>query len=300
MFYRYRDMFNRFIYDFSLRKTLNLPRIQLDNDSNTILLSILQKKDMIMYLLAVQSFTRYVKVSKVFVMNDDSLDTNDIHILKRTIPEITILNKTSYRSSFCPENGTWERLLAISELIDNYYVVQLDADTLSIAPIPEVQNCILSQTAFTLGTCRNQTFESMESRAEIGKSMLKKGHSHLQIHAEANLDKIDEYQNLKYVRGCSGFAGFPRRSFSKNFIENISSKMFSILEEKWTEWGSEQVMSNIVIANIEKNNVLSYPEYCAVNQIDHKTCFIHFIGSYRFKNGVYIKKSKDVLNELIH
>jgi len=298
MFFRYKDMFNRAVFDFSLRKVFTLPPIHLDHDSNTALLSMLQKKDMIMYLLSVRSFTQYVKVSKVFIMNDGSLGPSDIQILKAAIPEVVILAKTSYRSTLCPENGCWERLLAISELVNDYYVVQLDADTLSIKPILDVQSCILSGIAFTMTDNSRHTVKSMESRSEIGKSMLKKGDTHIQVRAEANFDKIDEYKKLKYVRGCAGFAGFPQRSFSKSFVEHISSQMFSVLGEKWAEWGTEQVMSNIVIANIKQNSILPNPEYCEINQINNKTCFIHFIGSHRFKNGVYIKNSKNVLDNL--
>ena len=74
--------------------------------------------------------------------------------------------------------------------------------------------------------------------------------------------------------------------------------MFSVLGNKWTEWGSEQVMSNIVISNIKTNDILPNPKYCAANQIDDSTCFIHFIGSHRYKKGIYIKKSKDVIEKL--
>lgn len=299
MFYRYRNGFARFIYDFSLRKARDLPQIILDSDSNAVLVTMLQKKDITMYLLAVLSFVQYVKVTKIFVINDDSLNPTDIQILKAVIPKITILNKTSFRSQLCPKDGTWERLLAISELVNDYYVVQLDADTLSINPILDVQNCIFSQTAFTLGTATGRAIESMESRIESARALLEKGYTHVQHHTEANLDKIDDYKNLKYVRGCSGFAGFPHKSFSKDFIENTSSRMFSVLGDKWAEWGSEQVTSNIVVANIKASNVLPYPEYCSVDQIEQKTCFVHFIGTCRFKNGIYINKSKEILNKVL-
>ena len=42
--------------------------------------------------------------------------------------------------------------------------------------------------------------------------------------------------------------GFARQSFTREFVEAISGQMQGAIGAKWSEWGSEQVMSNIVIA----------------------------------------------------
>lgn len=55
---------------------------------------------------------------------------------------------------------------------------------------------------------------------------------------------------LRYVRGSASFTGFPQNSFTRDFVEGISSEMHAAIGSKWEEWGSEQVMSNIVAANI--------------------------------------------------
>ena len=49
--------------------------------------------------------------------------------------------------------------------------------------------------------------------------------SHVQVVAEASFDKLRDFQSLRYVRGCSGFAGFARQSFTREFVEDISAQM---------------------------------------------------------------------------
>ncbi len=48
---------------------------------------------------------------------------------------------------------------------------------------------------------------------------------HMQVVAEANFDKLSDFESLRYVRGCSGFAGFARQSFTREFVEDISAQM---------------------------------------------------------------------------
>ncbi len=56
------------------------------------------------------------------------------------------------------------------------------------------------------------------------------------------------------------------------------------------EWGSEQVMSNIVVANVPSAVVLPHPKYADCHKMEPGvTQFIHFIGSCRFDGGNYAR-----------
>jgi hypothetical protein len=70
--------------------------------------------------------------------------------------------------------------------------------------------------------------------------------------------------------------------------------------KKWSEWGSEQVTSNFIVANSEKGQVLPFPEYCfhtPGTDIESAT-FVHFIGSYRFHGGHYARLAREVIAQL--
>src|SRR5690606_31116022 len=120
-------------------------------------------------------------------------------------------------------------------------------DTLTVDAVPELLANIENGIAFTLGTYDDQVIEPMQKHCEAAREEYDGLDAHVQQVAESHFFKLRDYATLKYVRGCSGFAGFPKQSFSKEFIEEISSQMEEVIGKKWNEWGSEQVMSNIVI-----------------------------------------------------
>lgn len=277
---------------------LRSPPVALDPHQRLALVSQLQHKDVMMFLLAVKSFAKYVRPGAVFVINDGTLSADDVSLLKAHVPGVTVFEIQQFRRAACPEGGTWERLLAISMLVGHYYVVQLDSDTLTLGPIEEVSDCVRRQRAFVLGTWDHQEHETMQERWETAARLHSTAPLHVQIVAEANFDKLDGFQSMRYVRGCSGFAGFPQRSFGVDFVEAISGQMYAAIGEKWCEWGSEQVMSNIIVANIPDSVVLPHPKYSDCNNLRAETVFAHFIGTCRFLNRTYAELGSEVISRL--
>jgi hypothetical protein len=223
----------------------------------------------------------------------------DRQILRRQIPDLTFLALEDYRNSLCPRGGCWERLLAIASLVKDYYVVQLDSDTLTVGEIEEVQDCISRNSSFALATWDNQRLEMMVERCQTAQKLISTGRPHVQLWAEANFDKLADYEALRYVRGCAGFAGFARHSFETEFVEGVSKGMYAAIGDRWTEWGSEQVMSNIVVANTSQPIVLPHPKYADCHKMKSgETAFIHFIGSCRFSGNAYAAVAGQVIKAL--
>jgi len=288
MFYQLNDRVRRMRFASACGGILRAAPIALDPASGMVVLSQVQHKDVLLFLLALKSFARQAKPRAVYVLDDGSLSGNDRARLNEHIPGLTLLDRAEFRSADCPTGGTWERLLAISALVRDHYVIQLDSDTLTIGTIDEVRACVEQQIAFALGTWNHQKIETMRERCDTAKKLIPQGQDHVQIVAEGHFDKLREFESLHYVRGCSGFAGFARRSFERKFVEAISGQMRAAIGDKWDEWGSEQVMSNIVIANVANAVVLPHPKYADCHKMKQGvTEFIHFIGSCRFDGGNY-------------
>jgi hypothetical protein len=78
--------------------------------------------------------------------------------------------------------------------------------------------------------------------------------------------------------------------------------MRRIAGEKWDDWGSEQVTSNLLIANSQDALPLRFPKYLsywAHPEVDYEqSSFIHFIGPSRFSHGFYLKSSRKVIMAL--
>ena len=301
MFYRLKDKLRRVRFALETRGILDTPPLVTRPDSMLALLTQLQHKDVQMALIAFKSFAAGVPVGTAFILSDGSLTRDDLELLRRHLPAATFLALEDYQSSQCPKGGCWERLQAIARLVKDYYVIQLDSDTVTIGDIPEIVECVKQNQSFVIGTWDNQEFETMDSRQSKAAALMEKsiGTPHIQLVAEANFNKLKRFNDLKYVRGCAGFSGFAKGSFDLDFVEEISSQMSDALGDRWREWGSEQVMSNIVVANTTGGRVLPHPKYsdCIKMRLPG-TMFVHFIGSCRFNDGTYARLGKKVIAQL--
>src|SRR5690606_24165437 len=88
--------------------------------------------------------------------------------------------------------------------------------------------------------------------------------THVQDVAEALLERIDA--NLPspryYARGCAGFSGFAPGGFDTAIAQQFSQEIEAIVgREVWSRWGSEQVMSNVIVANEGEPLLLPYDRY---------------------------------------
>jgi len=301
MFYKQRDQFNRLKFSLACRSVLSTAPVKADPNSPIALMTQLQHKDVLLALIAFKSFVARVPVGAFFVLNDGSLTADDTSLLQHHLAGVQFLHMQDARSAACPTGGCWERLLSIARLVQDHYVIQLDSDTLTIGDIPEIGACVSDNASFVIGTWDKQDFETMEFRQERAQRIVDGSATppHIQVAAESNFNRLADFKTLRYVRGCAGFSGFGRGSFERSFVEELSGQMLSALGDRWREWGSEQVMSNIVVANTPGSRVLPHPKYCDCTRIKNgETVFIHFIGSCRFTGGVYAGRAKETLSKL--
>ena len=282
-------------FDSQVRAIVQTPPATLVRGLGVHLVSQLQHKDVRMYLLAAKSFLAQVPAGRVTVLDDGSLTGDDASLLQEHVPGLELRAIADFRSGCCPAGGTWERLLAIGEFCGEGYVIQLDSDTLSLGALPEVAAAICGGASFAIGTWDNQTVEPMAQRAADARRLNPPDVTHVQVIAEKAFDRIEGAPGLRYVRGCSGFSGFAKGAFSRAFIEDFSSQMASLIGAKWSEWGSEQVMSNVAVANSPRATVLPHPKYCDCEHIGAGTAFVHFIGSCRFTGDTYARMAKQVI-----
>lgn len=287
MFHNLKGQVGRELFNRRCAAVLDTPPIRLDDSRPAMVLSQLQHKDLLMYLVAVKTLAARVPLGRARVLDDGSLQPEDHALLARHLPGVVIEPITAYRSPRCPSGGTWERLLAIARHCSDHYVMQLDADTLTVDALPEVVQAIEANRSFALGTWDEQRSESFAERAADARRLNPGPQLHVQVAAEQNFDRDPAWAGLRYIRGCSGFAGFAKGATSTGFIEDFSERMSRLLGERWREWGSEQVMSNIALANSPDAMVLPHPRYCdCLHRAEH-SAFVHFIGDCRFRGSTY-------------
>ena len=301
MFFRAKRALGRAWFNFNCHALLRTPPISSGNDETLTLVSMLCHGEVVMYLLAVKSFCGQLgRNPKIVILDDGTLTKLDYSTLLMHLPDVRIVPISKVAPERCPTGSCWERLLLIGDLVKNTYVVQLDSDTVTAGSIAEVVRCIEANCSFTLlGDGSYPEIEPMLRACERSKA--NRGPM-VQAVCERSFDQLPESASLKYVRGNAGFTGFAKGSIDREKIVWYSELMRRIAGEKWDEWGSEQVTSNLLIANSLNAHVLQFPKYLsywAHADIAYESAsFIHFIGPYRFSNGFYIRCARKVISTL--
>lgn len=290
---RLRFKFENFKLQLVLDKILHTPPVVTGNDE-FILLSMVHHKDIKNYLFAIKTFCAFLNPRRIIVIADRSINSTDLDILKIHVKGIEIFPCEKFVDNEIPRGGTWERLIAISEFNKFNYVVQLDADTVSMGELLEVRNNIGNSCSFLIGTDDNQKILPVYQAASWAKDR-KKITNHIQITAEASMERFIKGESAYYTRGCSGFAGFAKGTLSREQLVALCKSMREVLRGRIKEWGTEQFASNYIISNSAKASVLPHPKYCHPDKINAMTVFIHFIGYLRFSTSHYAKLVKNFI-----
>ena len=303
MLYRFRDKFQRTRFNLFCRNIMHTPPLRF-REAQVCFVSEVSHRDITMYLLAIKSLYQFLDGGRIIVLDDGSLTSYDLALMRRHLPFLRLLHIRDVPRGDTPIGGTWERLLTIADLVREFYVIQVDSDSLTLREIPEVLNYVTDNCSFTLlGKGSFPAIESMPEACNRAKLSPQRSMEPQAI-SERSLEQFPNSAELNYVRGCSAFAGFARGSFNRDDVEHFSRNMEVVCgSPKWHEWGSEQVTSNLIVANSSKAGVLPFPKYAsyhALPGIDYgQFSFIHFMGGHRFENDCYSTFSRHVISRLM-
>jgi len=262
-----------------------------------LLLSMVHTRDIHSYLVALKSFVHFTNPERIVVVCDPSVTDADQALLRQQVPHIELRHADEFVHPDIPRGGVWERLYAISGFVRDHYVVQLDADTVTVQPIAEVLEGIKSGTGFVLADLPDTPLRQLPAVREHALGWLKPG-AHIQTIAESEMANIGLPQDVLYVRGCAGFTGFPRSETMRDTMVDFSRRMTAKLGDDWKRWGTEQVTSNFLVANANGTRALPFPKYGTPDAATGETAFYHFIGSMRFINGKYEATSRTAIRML--
>lgn len=250
-----------------------------------------------MYLLAIKSFLYHFTMGSVYVLNDNSLTEDDIALLRQHVPGINIKSISEIDTAGFPAGNTWERLLYNIDLSQDAYVIQIDSDTLTTKPMPDLHQAIEDGRGFIIGNgpAWERPIHVDYLRDLIGNWLHGLTDCHVQVAAESVFADIETFaENKFYLRGCSGFTGLPKNQIGRQQLQAFSRQVIArIGADKWDEWGSEQVACNVMISKTHAPMVLPWVSYqnfgfpsLHIANVRPAT-LIHFIGTHRFDNCIY-------------
>lgn len=290
-----RDYF-RYQYQMAAKHVLKTPPLERGSAS-FVLLSMVHQRDLTSYLIALKSFARQENPRRVVMVCDPSITDAEREVVRYHVPHIELRRADEFRAPEIPRGGTWERLYAISEYVRDSYVIQLDADTVTLSSIPEVTAAISAGHGFVLGEEPAQLLMSLAEASKRARPKLSAS-NHIQTLCEAALEETGLPSSALYVRGCSGFTGFPAHTEMRPRLLDFSVRMQGRFGALWESWGTEQVTSNYLAANAPETRVLPFPKYATPDVLQQETAFLHFIGSMRFVNATYERTARRVIDVL--
>ena len=271
-------------------------------DDGLIVFSMIGTRVLLPYLVAAKSLhQRLGGRGRFAVLDDGSLTAADRAVLDRHLDRPEVRHIAEVDIGKCPRGGTWERLLTLLDLRREGYVIQLDSDTVTIGEVPEVSECIAAGRSFTLaGGSDAQIVPLAEAACRASATAPS---AHVQAAIEQVLDRVSipGRDGLRYVRGCSGFAGFAPSADGRALAEQFSEEAERLLgAARWAEWGSEQVTSNFVIANEPDALLLPHDRYFNFWNagVPADARFVHFVGTYRHHDGAYAQATALAIAEL--
>lgn len=154
--------------------------------------------------------------------------------------------------------------------------------------------CIAHDRTVTLGAPTGRQLVSASEAAE-------NTWAHVQSYAECALGKASDATQLKYVRGCAGSIGFASGQLPRARIEAFAREMLGLIRsDRFAQWGSEQVISNLMAGASSGTLVLpaETPLFWAPGLKVEQPALIHFFGTYRCPQGMYLRQSMRVIREL--
>lgn len=283
-------------YRSEVQQMLDTPPLQ-PGPLDFITLSMVQPRDVLPLLAALKSFHRFAPARRVVVVCDPAMRDEHRDTIRQHVPFVEFVAAVDERHADTPSGGCWERLLTISRLTAEHYVVQLDADTLTFQPPQQVLDAVAARRAFVLAGDPDAALIGPARAAAQAKPFAEIAQPHIQALAEHSLPGVRGVAP-NYVRGCAGFTGFPPDPSMRERLLHFSREMTRLLGARWADWGSEQVCSNYLVANAAGCQVLAYPAYATPDEPLAGAVLRHYIGSLRFRTAAYRRGTVQLVREL--
>lgn len=302
--FRYRVRIQNNRHERVCRPILDSAPIRAQNDG-LVLFSMMGTKVLLPYLVALKSLWVQLQRGRVVILDDGTLTDGDKAILNHHCDTPVIIPIRDVDIDGFVKGGAWERFLSILDLRHGDYAIQLDSDTVTIGPVPELVAAIDNDQSFTLGGDEDSAARGVVTVADYTKDYLgvrpppPSGNEPVQIVMERGMQKLRGSDTLNYIRGCAGFAGFAKQAGGRDVTRDFTDQYRALIgSEKLSVWGSEQFMSNLVIAN-EPRKPLVLPGKRYVNfwgePWARETSFIHFLGTHRYTGTAYADATRQAL-----
>ncbi len=278
------------------RPILHTGTINTDPSSNTLLYTLLDKRNYCAYLIAAKSFLQYYNKLRVVVQSDGSLDYLSKKHLKEHISGIEIYERDE-TLDFLAKNTDADVLNSLPDLSRCHFL--LPFKLLNVICRFKGQKVILMDSDLVF--LREPTFIIDWIKDGKGYSFHSDGGSLL---AET-FHKIGfDFQKVDIYDFNSGLAGFSNE-VDHHDISYIVRRIRSFDESLLANWEIEQAIWSVLfnrfdnpvnLDEVQKDYVGS--GWWDYSRLLEKCVLVHFVGAIRFKNLKYVRLANRVMRGL--
>jgi len=266
-----------------------------------VLFSMIGTAVVLPYLVAVKSLWHHLGRGRIALLDDGTLTGADRALLAHHCGDPEILSIKRVDTGGFPTGGCWERFLSILDRRTSEYWIQLDSDTVTLGPVPELSEALALNRSFTL-LGGPDAGEELLKLGEFSRRFYPDGpaEGHIQTRIESRLSEVDR-PDWRYIRGCAGFAGFAAGGAGRPLAAAFLAQMERMVGPgDIATWGTEQIASNFHIANEPRAAVLPYGKYMNywAEEWGADTSFVHFVGTHRYDNGAYQAASRSAIDRI--
>ncbi len=306
MFVRVSDAVQRARFNAAAKDILTTPPIPIcesavdGGEDRLTIVSQVQSKDLIPYLVAAKSFYRRIGRGRLVIVDDGSLTYANRETLSAHLPGVAYRPLSDGELDGLPRGGCWERLAIAAVEARDAYVIQLDADTVTLGDIGAVAAHVEEGRPFAIADGPIPGMRSLREIANYQRARTR-ADAHVQCAVERALDRVGLPPERRYLRGSAAFVGYPRRPDILDLMLEFSDAMASALGERWRASGTEQATSNYVVANTGEATMLVPPDYSihAPDTDIEAAAFIHFLDEHRFAGGRYAAAARCAIADLV-
>ena len=277
------------------------------HDDGVVVFSMIGTRVVAPYLVAAKSFLLELDRGRVVLLDDGSLTGVDKATLATHLGNPEIRSIRDVDTGDAPRGGCWERLMTLIDLSARDYVIQLDSDTVTLGPVGEVRAAIDAGRSFTILGGTDGEVQGLKTLSDFRREVYPDGfeslpaNAHVQNQIEARMDLLPDPDDCRYVRACAAFTGFAPGS-----VARADAQAFSRAAEDavgtltWKQWGSEQVASNYLVANMPDPVLLPYARYYHFWDDGDRTDpgLVHFPGTHRYTGNTYARTTAAALVRL--
>ncbi|WP_156841874.1 hypothetical protein [Novosphingobium aquimarinum] len=285
-------------HDRSIRAVLDTPPVRAADDG-VVLFSMIGTRVLLPYLVAVKSLWHQLDRGRIVILDDGSLTAHDKALLDLHCGRPEVIPIATVDTGEFPHGGCWERFLTILDRRADEYWIQLDSDTVTLGPVPELTDAITANRSFTLLGGTDGEIGALPLH-EIARTLYPGGPEggHVQARFESRLGQADGAPGWRYVRGCAGFTGFAAGGAGRERASQFLALLVDLIgAESKPIWGTEQIASNFHIANEPDPLLLPSRRYLNYwgEPIGPEAAFVHFVGTHRYAKGAYADASLDAI-----